>query len=124
VTASSIFSAVSVHLRVWTEGSYTKTLPSLLMGHQTSALDILQAFPKRIRHVRVAQNLEALDQALVELPRENGKHGPAALGDLQRLVRRFPQALGQVEKSLSGLGDREDHVSLLMDIFELIMMVI
>jgi hypothetical protein len=90
----------------------TKAVSYFRMTQKPAMLDVVDAVSERRDHLRVAQYVQRLDEALVELPRQNSENRLPMSSNLYcHLVRPF-QTLGQLQKSIPALGDRKlSHVS-------------
>src|SRR5712691_2198563 len=87
--------------------SYAETLLGLRVTDHPPALEILETFAERLDHLRISENVERLDDALVKLPRQNREHRLAATGDRHGALRRPSELLGEIQQSFACFGDRE-----------------
>src|SRR5439155_23678720 len=68
--------------------SYAEALLGLRMTDHAPALEVLDTLAQRRDHLRVPEDLQRLDDALVELPRQNREDGLAATRDRHGALRR------------------------------------
>src|SRR5437660_12884039 len=77
------------------------------MTDDAPALQVLETLAQRRDHLGVPEDLQRLDDALVELPRQNRAHGLAATRDRQGALRRPGELLGEIQQSLARFGNRK-----------------
>src|SRR5439155_25234727 len=87
--------------------SSPEALLGLRVADSASVLQVFDALAQRQHHLGIAQHIQRLDDALVELPRHDGEHRATAAGDGHRALRHPCEPLRQVRESPARLGDRE-----------------
>src|SRR6266481_1170409 len=89
--------------------------PDLLVIDQTAVLDVLDAFAQVRHRVRVAQDVERLDDALEQVRRHDDHRGLPPQRDGEGVPRHPRKLLRQGQEPLAGLRDRQfSHILLLM----------
>src|SRR5919201_2154927 len=87
--------------------SYAEALLGLRMTDDAPAFEVLKTLAQGRDHLRVSEDLQRLDDALVELPRQDREYGLAAARDRGGAPRRSSELLREVQQSLPRFGNCE-----------------